>query len=410
MSISHINEEVIFLEEYDDTETNLESRSDQNSELEKIKKVIVTNTTWSVSTIIDQIIGKNIFFGLRIQRRDEWDITKKSRFIESLLLGFPIPQIVLASQKKDKEFIVIDGKQRLLTILQFYGRSKSHNNGFALNKLEFRTDLNGKNYEQLKNDIFKQKELDELDKQTIRTILVRNVDSVNLLYNIFLRLNIKTTGFSLQELRQVLYPGAFVNFLDSQSIKSQALKKIFKSSKPDARMRDTELLLRYVGFHFFISEYRGNLKNFLDMTCQKLNQDWDEKHYTVQNIVYEFEEAVQATINIFGERNFSRMWLDNENTYQTSFNKAILDIMLFYFKDEVIRQAAEAHQEAVVNILKKLCSSNRDFQEGVEGNTHSVPKTYNRLRIWGEALLEVLDIEFNLPEFRENCIIFNGLR
>ncbi|HEY9801564.1 MAG TPA: DUF262 domain-containing protein [Leptolyngbyaceae cyanobacterium] len=410
MSISHINEEVIFLEEDDDTKTNLEFRSDQKSELEKIQKVIVTNTDWSVSTILDQIIRENIYFDFRIQRRDEWDITKKSRFIESLLLGFPIPQIVLATRKNDKEFLVIDGKQRLLTILQFYGRSQSHNNGFALNNLEFRTDINGKNYEQLKNDIFKQKELDELDIQTIRTILVRNVDSVNLLYNIFLRLNVKTTGSSTQELRQVLYPGAFNEFLDNRSIKSQALKKIFKSSKPDARMRDNELLLRYIGFHFFISEYRGNLRNFLDMTCQKLNQSWNEKNYRVQTIVDKFEEAVQAIINIFGERNFSRMWLNNENTYQASFNKAILDVMLFYFTDEIIRQAAEAHQEEVVNAFKKLCSSNRDFQEGVEGNTHSVRKTYNRLRVWGEALLEVLDIEFNLPEFMENHIIFNGLR
>lgn len=410
MAISYINEEVIFLEEYEDAEAHLEHRIGKKSDLEKIKKIVVTDTVWSVSTIVDQIIRENICFDCRIQRRDEWDITTKSRFIESLFLGFPIPQIVLASRKKDKNFLVIDGKQRLLTILQFFGESQSRNNGFALNNLEFLTDINGKTYKELKNDIFKQKELDELENQTIRTVLIRNVDSVNLFYNIFLRLNVKTTVFSIQELRQVLYPGAFTNFLDNQSIKSQALKKIFKSSKPDARMRDIELLLRYVGFHFFISEYGGNLRNFLDMTCQKLNQDWDEQHHYVQTIVDKFEEAVQATINIFGERNFSRMWLNNENIYQTSFNKAILDVMLFYFKDEVIRKSAEAHQEEVVNAFKKLCSSNIDFQEGVAGNTHSVRKTYNRLRLWGEALLEVLDIGFNLPEFRENHIIFNGLR
>ncbi|MFN9398756.1 MAG: DUF262 domain-containing protein, partial [Dolichospermum sp.] len=73
------------------------------------------------------------------------------------------------------------------------------------------------------------------------------------------------------ELRQALHPGTFTNWLDDQSVESKALRKIFKSSNPDYRMRDVELLLRYIGFHYFLSDYRGNLKEFLDMTCERLN-------------------------------------------------------------------------------------------------------------------------------------------
>ncbi len=403
-------EEVNFFEEDEDQEIESDSRITHSSELEEIQKIVVAGSDWTTATILDQMVRKNIQLNPRFQRRDAWDITRKSRFIESLILGFPVPQIVLAAQKERKKFIVLDGKQRLLTILQFYGESETPNNAFALKNLEFITDMNGSTYEDLRSQPFLNKVLDDLDNQTIRTIVVRNVDTENFLYKIFLRLNVQSTPLSAQELRQALHPGDFINFLDDQSIKSQALKKIFKSPNPDFRMRDVELLLRYVGFHYFISEYRGNLKAFLDETCQKLNKDWDQRHDNIDNVVNEFEKAVETTINIFQEKNFCRMWLNNENTYRKRFNKAILDVMVFYFSDEIIRQSAERNKEKVEDSFKKLCSSNTKFREGVEGTTNNIRETYNRLRWWGENLLEVLDVEFNLPEFRDNRIVFNGLR
>lgn len=411
MQIKSTNEEAVtFFEEDEEQENDFEYPINHKSELEEIKKIVVAGSDWTTATIFDQIVRENIQLNPRFQRRDAWDITRKSRFIESLILGFPIPQIVLAAQKERGKFIVLDGKQRLLTILQFYGRSETPNNAFALKNLEFRTDMNGNTYEDLKNHPFFTRELNDLDNQTIRTIVVRNVDSENFLYKIFLRLNVQSTPLSAQELRQALHPGPFINFLDDQSIKSHALRKIFKSPNPDFRMRDVELLLRYVGFHYFLSEYRGNLKAFLDMTCQKLNQDWDKKFHDVQNVVNQFEEAVETTVNIFGERSFSRMWLSNQKTYRTRFNKAILDVMLFYFSDTLIRDSGAKHKEQVVDAFKKLCSSNSKFKEGVEGTTKNIRETYNRLRLWGETLLEVLDVEFNLPELVDNRIIFNGLR
>ncbi|MFM6863498.1 MAG: DUF262 domain-containing protein, partial [Dolichospermum sp.] len=107
-------------------------------------------------TILDQLIRNNIQLTPRFQRRDAWDITLKSRFIESLILGFPVPQIVLAATQEKGKFIVLDGKQRLLTILQFYGRSDKNiqNNAFALRNLEFRRDLIGKTYEDIRSDLF----------------------------------------------------------------------------------------------------------------------------------------------------------------------------------------------------------------------------------------------------------------
>jgi Protein of unknown function DUF262 len=132
-------EEASFDEEDEALDYELESNGNPKSVLDEISEIIVAGNDWTTATILDQLVRDNIQLNPRFQRRDAWDITRKSRFIESIFLGFPIPDIVLASQdKKRGKFVVLDGKQRLLTILQFYGRSETPNDSFALKNLEFR--------------------------------------------------------------------------------------------------------------------------------------------------------------------------------------------------------------------------------------------------------------------------------
>ena len=122
-----------------------------------------------------------------------------------------------------------------------------------------------------------------------------------------------------------------------------------------------------------------------------------------------FEKAVETTIDIFGEKNFSRMWLSKSKSYRPQFNRAILDVMVFYFSDTIIRQDAEKNKEAVEKAFKKLCASS-EFRESVEGTTKNIRETHTRLSLWGKALLEILGTEFNVPKLADNRIIFDGLR
>ena len=403
-------EEVDFAEEEDDVEG--ESANQKKLQLKEISETVVAGSDWTTATIRDQLTRENIQLNPRFQRRDAWNITRKSRFIESLILGFPVPQIVLATNNKEKgKFIVLDGKQRLLTILQFYGDSDTPNNSFTLKDLEFLDDLNGCQYQDLKNDFNLNDFLDQLDNQTIRTIVIRNWKTESFLHKIFLRLNVENTPLSSQELRQALHPGDFINFLDDRAIESQALKKIFKSSYPDFRMRDTDILLRYVAFHYYLSDYRGDLKKFLDNACVSLNARWDQNSEEIKNIIDQFEKAVQTTINIFGEKNFSRLWLPESATYRSQFNRAILDVMVFYFCDDLMRAAAETNKEQVEEAFKSLCRTAVDrFKNAVLISTNTKQSTYDRFHLWGQALSEVLDINFNIPQMEDNRIIFKGLR
>lgn len=83
-------------------------------------QAVVTGTDWTVETVLSQMRRGNFDLSPKFQRRDAWDAKRKSRFIESLILQLPVPQIVLAEKKNAKgQYIVLDGKQRLLALRQF---------------------------------------------------------------------------------------------------------------------------------------------------------------------------------------------------------------------------------------------------------------------------------------------------
>src|SRR5215510_7669513 len=114
---------------------------------------VVSGTDWTTETIVTQLKRGNIQLNPRFQRRDAWQRDRKSRFIESLIVGLPIPQIVLAESKQDRgKFIVLDGKQRLLAILQYWGLGEGENNSYRLSGLTLRDDLKRKSFKDLSGE------------------------------------------------------------------------------------------------------------------------------------------------------------------------------------------------------------------------------------------------------------------
>ena len=81
--------------------------------------------TWSVKQIVKMIQKGNISFENAVQRGYEWDVKRASLFIHSLITGYPIPP-VFAARGENKVYDMLDGKQRLTTLLRFY------NGDFAL--------------------------------------------------------------------------------------------------------------------------------------------------------------------------------------------------------------------------------------------------------------------------------------
>ena len=359
----------------------------------------LTSSDWTTETILNQIRKGNINLTPDFQRREAWTNDKKSAFIESLFLGLPVPQIMLAEQPHERgSYIVLDGKQRLLAIRRF-AASPNDPNGFkplALSGLQVEKRLEGKTLHDIQADAALSAMLPRYENQTIRSVVVRNWKSEDLLYRIFIRLNTTNLPLSTQELRQALRPGQFTGFANSHE--SPGIRRALGIQEPDFRMRDVEILVRFFAFHYFIEEYRGNLKKFLDDTCEKLNAQWEVKQGEIKKVASYCDAAIEATFDIFGEKAF-RMRESGE--YNRPFSRAVFDIMTYYFTNKDTRKKALRQPQNVENTFINLCNNDSDFAGAFRRTTNSVPSTATRLEKWGAALKTTLQIGIQVPSIRK---------
>ncbi|PXY00835.1 hypothetical protein DF185_13120 [Marinifilum breve] len=357
---------------------------------------VIWGTDWTSETINNQLLRGTIDLFPKFQRRDAWSNKDKSRFIESLILGLPIPQIILAEKKNARgKYIVIDGKQRLLTIRRFFASSKDFK-PLRLSGLEILTNLNGKTYENLKNDPQFADELNQLENQSIRTVVIKNWQNESFLYTVFLRLNTGSKQLSPQELRQALHPGDFIDFADDFSVNSEPIKEMLNLNMPDYRMRDVEIVIRYFSFKYFLNVYDGNLKKSFDYTVNELNKSWLSKENEIKSLANEFNEAISFTIGLFGNKKYAfSKW--NGDGFQGNFNRAIFDIMVYYFSNPDIRNESKEKQGVIIQRFKDLCSNDIEFMTSFEHTTKSIDNTFKRLTTWGENLAEILDVKIEIP-------------
>jgi hypothetical protein len=358
---------------------------------------IVTATDWTVETLLLQLNKKNISLDPSFQRRDAWTAKRKSEFIESLFMGLPVPQVVLAESKDRKgAYIVLDGKQRLLTLRQF--SAKQNDTEFSqlrLSGLVLRPELNNKAYEDIVGDVHLQDDLSFFENYTIRTVVLRNWPSEEYLYLVFLRLNSGSLSLSTQELRQVVSPGPFTRFANTFTSQSAVIMGLFNSkSQPDFRMRDVELTIRYFGLANILSKYAGNLKLFLDQTCADLNVQWVLEEQRLRSEGVELEKAIEATLEIF-EGNAFNKW--NGTGFERRFNRAVFDTMIYYFREENVRLLAVQKKNEVVTEFKRLCTEDESFKGALESTTKSISALITRLAVWGNSLENLLHAGTQIP-------------
>ena len=377
---------------------DIQSYFDDTPVSEDISDIISGSTDWTTDTIVKQIEKGNIELSPLFQRRDAWTEERKSLFIESLALGFPIPQIVLA--QKNGKFIVLDGKQRLLSLMQFFDRQNYR--PFKLRGLTILKDLNGKSYNKLEDDLNFREYLDRIENATIRTVVIKNWKNDNVLYQIFWRLNTSSVPLSPQELRGALFPGGFVDFINQESSSSEFLKDIF-GGEEDFRMRDSELLIRYIAYKHFYKKYTGNLKVFLDAACDELNKQWESEQESIKEDFRLFNIACETTQNIFGEGMFCK-YSPDKRQYEKKFNRAVFDIMVYYFSIPSIADAAKNKQEEIKKGFEQLCLNNQSFLASLSSTTKSLGANHIRFTCWGNFLKETLQQHIEIPVFEYDGI------
>jgi hypothetical protein len=379
LSNSEESQQLLFEEEGDNGE--------YPGDYHRFSSAVVFGTDWTTETLVNQISRLNIAMNPRFQRRDAWDVGRKSRFIESLILGLPVPQIVLAEDQSSRgRYLVLDGKQRLLSLLQFWGLGTGNKNAYGLSGLDIRRDLTRRTRKDLETDPNLADDLRSLDNQTIRTIVIRNWPDQDFLHLLFLRLNTGSTKLSPQELRQALMPGPYSDYVDDRASASQPLQSLLGLSEPDYRMRDVELLARHIAFTFFLSSYPGRMKDFLDNSCSSLNERWDSMSQDVEQAVVDFEAAINSMVRVFGgEANVAR------KPGSRIINRTIFDSLALHFSKPEVRSYAESNIERVNSEYVRLFSDQM-FVSSVDRDTASSANTHYRFEAIGRILSPVLPV------------------
>ena len=351
----------------------------------EFRTAVVLNTDWTVGTLYDQINRENIDLDPTFQRRSAWDVVRQSRLIESIIVGMPIPNIVLAEKQDNRgQFMVIDGKQRLIALKSFIdGR-------LTLRGLDIRTDLNSRKFKTLERS-----DQNYFENSTIRTTLIRNWADEKFLYAMFYRLNSGSLQLSPQELRRALVGGKLMDSIDAYIEQSTSFKLIF-SYGFDRRMRDSELVLRFIAFNNSLPSYTGDLKLFLDSTVRQYEEDWDNLQGNLSENFYKLDLALSTAHEIFGKDAFKKY---NSAGYERRINRAIFDCLARTFSDPDISDWCKSNAGSVIQLYQQVCMI-PEFKEAIEKTTKSLTATKTRIGIWSTHIAQAMGRDFDPEEQR----------
>ncbi len=298
-----------------------------------------------------------------------------------------MPEIVLAEDpKKRKAFIVIDGKQRLLTISGFVDPTVNYWNKAELKGLKLRDDLNGKTFDKLEKDIALSDEHREFMNADVRCTIISNFKSDDALYDIFYRLNTGSVPLSTQELRQVLHKGAFADFLVQVTNQLQPIHRVLGLTGPDMRLKDVEIVLRFIAVVMFGHEYHGNLKTFMDNVMELVTKDWDVCRPKIEAVYAELNQSIENLSQVLGLKLVGRKFVDG--AWEGRFNRVLFEVEAFYFKDIPPSKLAGGKKKFVAGLQKLFEDS--EFRSSVESTT----KTNDRYELRYQRFQDLVNQSF----------------
>ena len=210
------------------------------------------------------------------QRNFVWDEKSQSRFIESILLGLPIPAMVFA-EVEDGVMEVIDGSQRIRTINNFL------NNTLKLKGLEKLAELNGLTYNEFSSSIKR-----KLRNKTVRAVVLFDMenDTLNISQELFDRLNTGGTPLKNIQITKGTKKGKFIDFIYKNCAKNSSLEEltVFTKSDKEIGYRE-EFLIKYFAFSdnmnidITLNDY---LDDYLDSKNSDFENDTVEDNYLAQ--------------------------------------------------------------------------------------------------------------------------------
>lgn len=227
------------------------------------------------------------------QRKYVWDRIKASKLVESFLLGLPVPGTFLYKQRSKSGFLIIDGQQRITSIIRFI-KGTFDENVFRLKNVHPK--FEGKSFIELDED-----EQFKLKGAVLRATIIQQINPLDdtSIYQVFERLNTGGVNLNPMEVRQCVSYGPFVKALKKMN-EDEDWRKLIGQPKIDKRLRDVELVLRCIALSEKGSDYEKPMKGFLNKYME-LHRSDDKK---LDNMAENFGRTTQYVLEQLGEKPF----------------------------------------------------------------------------------------------------------
>lgn len=236
-----------------------------DEQISEFQSTIAYDTKEYVIEVLIKRFKEKKLFVPSYQRQFVWPEAKKSKFIESVLMGLPIP-FMFGVQCEDGTVEILDGAQRIQTLEQFVdGKLKLKN----LERLDLLDDFNFKDLPTAQQNKF-------LDRP-LRMVVLPSTVSLSVRLDMFERINTGSYELKASEIRRGAYAGAFSTFID-ECIENPLFNKLCPmSEKSKSRREREELILRFFAYSDSYNDFKHSVAGFLnDYLIEKNKAGFDK--------------------------------------------------------------------------------------------------------------------------------------
>ena len=341
------------------------------------KEIVSDGYDMSLGEVMNLYKDDELKINPEFQRLFRWDITRKTRFIESILLGIPIPPIFVF-QDKDGNWELIDGLQRLSTILEFSGILKDPDGKkvepSTLEGTKFLPSLSDKRWQAWKDGdsaIDKTMQM-QVKRARIRVEILLKESDENAKYELFQRLNTGGAQLSQQEVRNciaVMINPDLYKLLIKLSENDDFVKTTNQTETAVEKQAGVELVLRYFAFKHHPYKNGLDVHEYLDSALVEISKDdkidWQEEEE-------EFNKTFSLLNESLGDKAFKR-W--DGNNFGGKFLMSLYETIAFGVSqniDEISDQIRGDQKIFVISRAKDLWADpffEKNSGAGIRGTT-----------------------------------------
>lgn len=342
------------------------------------KKVVTDGYDMSLGEVLNLYRDDELIIDPVFQRLFRWDDERKTRFIESIILGLPIPSIFV-SQNENGVWELIDGLQRISTVLQLTGELRGERAAelgpLVLNGTRFLPSLNGKRWKESSpnaGDGLGQSLQIEIKRARVRVEILKADSDATAKFELFQRLNTGGVSLSEQEVRNSMAVSINKPFYDWLIELSSNNNFITTTNQTDAAIKaqaGVELVLRFLAFRWVPYEAGLDVHEYLD---QALIQMASDDNFDQAAKGAEFSLAFQYIDEALGDSAFKR-W--NGATFSGKFLMSVFEVMSKGVSENLLAlqgMADQARKDHILNAAKNLWQNeifNQNSGAGVRGTT-----------------------------------------